>query len=107
MPDPGPPCPSDLSDAGWAALEPLLPPPSHIGRPFKWPRRLMVGAIFCPVRSGCAWRMLPRGHVPPRPAVFSQFARGRLARDYERLPEMGGAMIHTAMARTMLRRIAA
>jgi putative transposase len=31
----------------------------------------------------------------------------RLARDYERLPETGEAMIHAAMSRIMLRRIAA
>jgi len=29
------PYPSDLSDAEWVALEPLLPPPSRIGRPLK------------------------------------------------------------------------
>jgi putative transposase len=31
----------------------------------------------------------------------------RLARDYERLPETGEAMIHAAMSRIMLRRVAA
>ena len=38
--------PTDLSDAEWAALEPLLPPPATRGRPLKWPRRLMAEAIF-------------------------------------------------------------
>jgi transposase len=31
----------------------------------------------------------------------------RLARDYERLPETGEALIHAAMSRIMLRRLAA
>ncbi len=58
------PYPSDLSDAEWAVLRPLLPPPSLTGRPLKRPRREMAEAIFYLVRSGCAWRMLPR-HFPP------------------------------------------
>lgn len=70
------PYPTDLSDAEWAVLEPLLPAPARTGRPLKWPRRLMVEAIFYLVRSGCAWRMLPR-HFPPWPTVYSQFARWR------------------------------
>jgi transposase len=37
--------PSDLSDAEWAVLEPLLPPPPRIGRPLKWPRRVIAEAI--------------------------------------------------------------
>ena len=70
------PYPSDLSDAEWVALEPLLPPPSRIGRPLKWPRRAMAEAIFYLVRSGCAWRMLPR-HFPPWQTVHSQLHRWR------------------------------
>ncbi len=69
--------PTDLSDAEWAALEPLLPPPAPRGRPLKWPRRLMAEAIFYLVRSGCAWRMLPR-RFPPWPTVFARFRRWRL-----------------------------
>src|SRR5918993_2091174 len=70
------PCPSDLSDAEWTALEPFLPPPCRLGRPPKWPRRVMAEAIFYLVRSGCAWRMLPRC-FPPWRSVYSQFARWR------------------------------
>ena len=68
---------TDLSDAEWAALEPLLPPPARTGRPWKWPRRLMVEAVFYLVRSGCQWRMLPRC-FPPWPTVFAHFRRWRL-----------------------------
>ncbi len=69
--------PTDLSDAEWAALEPLLPPPAKTGRPLKWPRRLMAEAIFYLVRSGCAWRMLPTS-FPPWQTVFAHFRRWRL-----------------------------
>lgn len=83
--------PTDLSNAERAALEPLLPPPSPVGWPPKWPRRPMAEAIFYLVRSGCAWLSRSR----------------RLARDHERLPEIGEAMILAAMTRIMLRRPAA
>ena len=38
--------PSDLTDAEWAVLEPFFPPPSHVGRPRKWPMRRIVEAIL-------------------------------------------------------------
>ena len=72
-----PPYPSDLSDAEWALLAPLLPPPKPTGRPRKWPDRLIADAVFYVLRSGCAWRMLPR-EFPPWPTVFSRFRRWRL-----------------------------
>jgi transposase len=69
--------PTDLSDAEWTALEPLLPPRAETGRPLKWPRRLMAEAIFYLVRSGCAWRMLPTS-VPPWQTVVAHFRHWRL-----------------------------
>ncbi len=81
--------PTDLSDAEWNALEPLLPPPASRGRPLKWPRRLMTEAIFYLVRSGCAWRML-HSSFPPWPTVFAHLHRwrldGTLRRVHDRLP---------------------
>ena len=51
--------PSDLTDAEWALLEPFLPPPSHGGRPRKWPLRRIIEAILYLLRGGLPWRMLP------------------------------------------------
>ena len=77
MPESRRPYPSDLSDAEWAILAPLLPPPSSCGRPRKWSDRLIADAIFYVLRSGCAWRMLPDS-FPPWSTVFSRFRRWRL-----------------------------
>jgi putative transposase len=71
------PYPSDLSDAEWSLLEPLFARRSRLGRPQKWPRRLLADAVFYLLRSGCAWRMLPRD-LPPWATVYSQFRRWRL-----------------------------
>jgi transposase len=51
------------------------------------------------------FRVLPRRWVVERTLAWLGQAR-RLARDYERLPETGEAMIHWAMSRIMLRRLA-
>lgn len=51
--------PTDLTDAEWALLEPMLPPPAPTGRPRKWRLRRIVEAIFYMLRGGIPWRMLP------------------------------------------------
>ena len=71
------PYPSDLTDAEWALLAPLLPPPRPTGRPRKWSDRVIADAVFYVLRSGCAWRMLPDS-FPPWSTVFSRFRRWRL-----------------------------
>jgi transposase len=55
---------SDLTDAEWAVLEPVLPPRSGLGRPPKWSRRTIMNGLFYVLRSGQPWRMLP-GDFPP------------------------------------------
>ena len=52
--------PCDVTDAEWASLAPLLPEPARRGRPRRWALRPLVNAIFYVLRTGCAWRYLPR-----------------------------------------------
>ena len=70
--------PSDLSDAEWAILAALLPPPGPRGRPRKWPERLVADAVFYVLRSGCARRMLGslRCHTDSRPGRPSMRGSG-------------------------------
>ena len=56
--------PSDLSDAEWEQLRPLLVPAGSRGRPRKYPLREQVNAVRYLVRSGCSWRMLPHDFPP-------------------------------------------
>jgi putative transposase len=53
------PYPSDLTDAQWDLLKPLLPPASNLGRPRKTGLRDVLDAIFYRNRNGCTWRALP------------------------------------------------
>jgi transposase len=50
---------SDLSDAEWSCLKPHLPVPEAHARPRLHTLREVLDAIFCIVRGGCAWRLLP------------------------------------------------
>lgn len=49
--------PSDLTDAEWAVLAPLLPNPSPVGRPPRRPMREILNAIFYVLRG----RHVPAG----------------------------------------------
>jgi transposase len=69
--------PSDLTDAEWAMLEPLLPPRSHRGRPPEWSYRAIVEALLYLLRGGLPWRMLPPGVFPPMTTVQHYFYRWR------------------------------
>ena len=63
---------SDLTDAEWLVLEPLLPPRSRLGRPPKWSRRSILDGVLYVLRSGLPWRMLPRD-LPPASTVQRYF----------------------------------
>ena len=67
---------SDLTDAEWAIIAPFMPPPAKTGRPRLWPMREIVNAIFYVLRSGCAWRLLPKD-FPPMTTVYGWFLRFR------------------------------
>jgi putative transposase len=65
--------PSDLTDAEWERLEPLIPAAKPGGRPRKTEMRAAMNAILYLLRTGCPWRYLPRGPFPPRSTVYNIF----------------------------------
>ena len=75
---------SDLSDAQWALLEPLLPPPIPAGRPRTIDLREVLNAIFYVLTSGCAWHALPHD-FPPEGTVRDYFHRWRRSGVWERI----------------------
>lgn len=56
--------PSCLTDAEWALVEDLFDNEGGRGTPPKYTRRLFVDACCYAVRTGCSWRMLPKGFPP-------------------------------------------
>ncbi len=67
---------TDLTDAEWAVIKPLMPEPCRCGRPRAWPLREIMNAIFYVLRGGVAWRLLPND-LPPRTTVYRWFATWR------------------------------
>lgn len=63
----------ELTDEQWRVVEPLLPKPSHMGRP---PRdaREMLEAMLWLLRTGAPWRDLPDWYGPWE-TVYSTFRR--------------------------------
>ena len=70
------PYPSDLTDAQWALLQPLLPAARPGGRPRKTDMREVLNALFYLNREGCTWRALPHD-FPPWKTVYNYFQAWR------------------------------
>jgi putative transposase len=67
--------PSDLRDAEWARLEPLIPRASPGGRPRKTDIRAAMNGILYLLRTGCPWRHLPRDRFPLRSTIYNSFRK--------------------------------
>jgi len=68
--------PSDLTDAQWELLEPLIPPLSPEAAYCFYQRREIVNAILYVLRSGCPWRLLPHD-FPAWGTVYDYFRQWR------------------------------
>lgn len=63
--------PSDLTDAQWELIAPMVAV-RHGGRPAEHDRRRIVDAILYVTRTGCSWRQLPHD-FPPWATVYWYF----------------------------------
>jgi putative transposase len=64
--------PSDVTDAEWVLVAPMIPPPRSGGRPRDTDMREVFNAVRYVLRTGCQWRQLPKD-FPPRSTVYSYF----------------------------------
>src|SRR5215208_1382871 len=76
--------PTDLRDEEWAVLAPLIPPAKSGGRPRTTDMRAVLNAIFYLLRSGGAWRLLPR-EFPAWQTVYDYFRHWRDAGLWEQI----------------------
>ena len=53
-----------LTDAQWAFIKPLLPPPARTGRPRADDRTTIEGILYV-LTTGCRWQDLPRDYGAP------------------------------------------
>ena len=75
---PSRPYATSLTDAEWQIAQAFLPAPAPRGRPRRWPMRHVLDALLYVLRTGCAWRHLPRDFPPWQTALrwFLRLARG-------------------------------
>ena len=62
--------PSDLTDAEWALVEPMIPPAKRGGRRREVNVREVLNAIFYVLSTGCQWQALPKD-LPPKSTAHS------------------------------------
>lgn len=68
--------PSDLTDAEWELLEPLIPAISPEAAHVEHTRHEIVNGILYVLRSGCPWRLLPHD-LPAWSTVYDYFRQWR------------------------------
>jgi transposase len=64
--------PSDLTDAEWALIEPLIPPGKPGGGTRRVNLREVVNGLMYVLSTGCQWRAIPKD-LPPRSTVYDYF----------------------------------
>jgi putative transposase len=55
---------SDMTDAEWKLIEPLMPLRCRRGRPREISLRVIMNAVLYIAASGCQWRALPKDFPP-------------------------------------------
>ncbi len=91
--------PSDLTDAQWSLVEPLLPREVEgLGRPREVDFREVINAILYLNRSGCQWDMLPHD-LPPKSTVYDYFAKWRDDGAWQRMMDALRAQVRVAAGR--------
>ena len=66
--------PSDLTDAEWAVLAPLIPPAKRGGNKRRVDERALVDGLLYILSTGCQWRAIPKD-LPPRSTLHHYFCR--------------------------------
>jgi putative transposase len=65
---------TDLSDAEWSILSPLIPEAKPGGHPRTVDMRSVCNAIYYQVKTGCQWHLLPHD-FPPSSTVYFYYRR--------------------------------
>lgn len=61
--------PSDLTDAEWALVEPMIPPAKRGGRRRSVNLREVLNGIFYVLSTGCQWNAVPTD-LPPKSTLY-------------------------------------
>lgn len=89
---------TDLTDAQWAILEPLIPAAKHGGRPREVNMREVLNTILYLNRTGCQWDMLPHDLLP-KSTAYEYFAAWRKDGTWQRMMDALRAAVRVAAGR--------
>ena len=64
--------PSDVTDAEWELVSPLIPPARRGGGKRKVNMREVVNGLMYVLSTGCQWRAIPKD-LPPKSTVYGYF----------------------------------
>lgn len=93
------PYPSDLSDAEWAKLKPLLPDErNRIGSPREVELREIVNALMYVADNGIKWRAMPHD-LPAWQTVYGYFRRWSQSGVWEQVNQALGKQVRQAAGR--------
>ena len=67
---------TDLTDAQWKLIKPLIPPAKPGGRPREVDMREILNTLLYQARTGCQWELLPHDLLP-KSTVYDYFAQWR------------------------------
>lgn len=90
--------PSDLTDAQWELLAPLIPEPSPNATIETIPRREIAGGILYLLRTGCSWRQMPHD-LPHGKTVYHSFRQWRLDGTWQKALDTLRPQVRRAMGR--------
>jgi putative transposase len=108
------PYPTDVSDAEWAIIEPLIPPAKHGGAPRRVNLREVWNTVSYVLSSGCQWAAIPNDLAPKSTAHYyfrrwqedgtleriNAALRGRVRRMANRNPQPSRAIIDAQSVKT-------
>jgi putative transposase len=89
---------SDLTDAQWALIEPLLPPAKPGGRPRSVDLREVVNSLLYQARTGVQWDYLPHDLLP-KSTVWDYFAAWRDDGTWQRVLDALSKEVRQAVGR--------
>jgi putative transposase len=89
---------TDLTDAQWKLIQPLIPPPKPGGRPRTTDIREVLNALLYQARTGCQWELLPHDLLP-KSSVWDYFAQWRDDGTWERITDALRRKVRTSAGR--------
>jgi putative transposase len=92
------PYPSDLNDAEWTKLKPLLPAENRIGSPREVELREVMSALMYVADNGIKWRAMPHD-LPAWQTVYGYFRRWSQSGVWEQVNQALGKQVRLAAER--------